>query len=80
MDQIPIPATRVSFVDGRPLRVSGGETMFYDTQDEVARAIGPLVVIDGAIKHTGRAHDRIRCTPRLTMAIKAERIAHDRGA
>jgi hypothetical protein len=80
MDPTPIPATRACLVDGRPLRVFGGETMFYDTQDEVARATGPLVASDGAIKHAGRALYRIRCTPRLTMAIETERIAQDRGA
>ena len=36
----------------------GGETMFYDAQDEIACAVRPqpgrLVVFDGAIKHVGR--------------------------
>jgi SM-20-related protein len=56
----------------------GGETMFYDAQDEVACAIRPqpgrLVVFDGAIKHVGRPPNRICYAPRYTFAIKFERI------
>jgi len=55
----------------------GGETMFYDADNEVACAVTPrpgrLVVFDGAIKHAGRQKNRICYTPRYTMAIKFER-------
>lgn len=61
----------------------GGETMFYDAQDEVTCAVKPLpgrpVVFDGAIKHVDRPN-RICYAPRYTMAIKFERVAADRGA
>lgn len=57
----------------------GGETMFYDSQDEVACAVTPkpgrLVIFDGAIKHVGRPPNRICYAPRYTFAIKFERIA-----
>lgn len=57
----------------------GGETMFYDAQDEVACAVTPkpgrLVVFDGAIKHVGRPPNRICYAPRYTFAIKFERVA-----
>lgn len=56
----------------------GGETMFYDTDDEVAVAVVPrpgrLVVFDGAIKHAGRPPNRICHAPRYTFAIKFERV------
>lgn len=56
----------------------GGETMFYDKNDEVAFALTPkpgrLVVFDGAIKHVGRPPNRICYSPRYTFAIKFERI------
>ncbi|RNF85986.1 2OG-Fe(II) oxygenase [Montanilutibacter psychrotolerans] len=61
----------------------GGETMFYDSQDEVAVALTPkpgrLVVFDGAIKHVGRPPSRICYTPRYTFAIKFERVAIGSG-
>jgi SM-20-related protein len=57
----------------------GGETMFYDAQDDVACAVipkpGRLVVFDGAIKHVGRPPNRICYAPRYTFAIKFERVA-----
>jgi Rps23 Pro-64 3,4-dihydroxylase Tpa1-like proline 4-hydroxylase len=57
----------------------GGETMFYDAQDEIACAVQPrpgrLVVFDGAIKHVGRPPNRICYAPRYTFAIKFERQA-----
>ncbi|HZH43002.1 MAG TPA: 2OG-Fe(II) oxygenase [Lysobacter sp.] len=56
----------------------GGETVFYDAQDEIACAVRPrpgrLVVFDGRIKHAGRPPHRICYAPRYTMAIKFERI------
>ncbi len=55
----------------------GGETMFYDANDEVACAVTPrpgrLVIFDGAIKHAGRPPNRICYAPRYTFAIKFER-------
>lgn len=57
----------------------GGETMFFDAQDDVACAVTPkpgrLVIFDGAIKHVGRPPNRICYAPRYTFAIKFERIA-----
>jgi len=57
----------------------GGETMFYDAQDEIACAVRPqpgrLVIFDGAIKHVGRPPNRICYAPRYTFAIKFERVA-----
>lgn len=57
----------------------GGETTFYDAQDEIACAVRPrpgrLVIFDGAIKHVGRPQNRICYAPRYTFAIKFERIA-----
>ena len=54
----------------------GGETMFYDSQDDVACAVTPkpgrLVIFDGAIKHVGRPPNRICYAPRYTFAIKFE--------
>jgi Rps23 Pro-64 3,4-dihydroxylase Tpa1-like proline 4-hydroxylase len=56
----------------------GGETLFYDQEDEVACAISPkpgrLVIFDGAIKHVGRPPNRICYAPRYTFAIKFERV------
>ncbi|WP_457095577.1 2OG-Fe(II) oxygenase [Lysobacter sp. P5_B9] len=58
----------------------GGETMFYDAQDEIACAVRPqpgrLVIFDGAIKHVGRPPNRICYAPRYTFAIKFERVAN----
>lgn len=57
----------------------GGETVFYDAQDEIACAIRPrpgrLIIFDGAIKHAGRPPNRICYAPRYTFAIKFERVA-----
>ena len=56
----------------------GGETMFFDANDEVVCAVipkpGRLVVFDGAIKHVGRPPNRICYAPRYTFAIKFERV------
>lgn len=56
----------------------GGETMFFDAQDDIACAVipkpGRLVVFDGAIKHVGRPPNRICYAPRYTFAIKFERV------
>lgn len=56
----------------------GGETMFFDANDDVACAVTPkpgrLVVFDGAIKHVGRPPNRICYVPRYTFAIKFERL------
>ncbi len=56
----------------------GGETVFYDANDEIACAVRPrpgrLVVFDGAIKHAGRPPSRICYAPRYTLAIKFERV------
>lgn len=55
----------------------GGETVFFDSQDEIACAVRPrpgrLVVFDGAIKHVGRPPNRLCYAPRYTFAIKFER-------
>ena len=60
----------------------GGETVFYDSLDEVAYAVipkpGRLVVFDGAIKHVGRPPNRICYVPRYTFAIKFERVTASR--
>jgi len=80
MDQAPISATREVLATSRPLGVTGGGTTFHDLHDDVGRAVMPLVVLDGVIRHAGRAPCRIRCAPGYTMAIEIERIAADRGA
>lgn len=55
----------------------GGETVFFDADDEIAAAVRPrpgrLVVFDGAIKHVGRPPSRICYYPRYTFAIKLQR-------
>lgn len=54
----------------------GGETMFFDAQDEVAAVVRPrpgrLVIFDGAIRHVGRPPNRICYRPRYTFAIKLQ--------
>jgi hypothetical protein len=54
----------------------GGETVFYDAEDEIAMAVRPrpgrLVIFDGAIKHVGRAPNRTCYQPRYTLALKLE--------
>lgn len=56
----------------------GGETVFYDADDEIAAAVTPrpgrLAVFDGAIKHVGRPPNRMCYAPRYTFAIKFERV------
>lgn len=57
----------------------GGETLFFDAQDEIAAAIAPkpgrLVIFDGAIRHAGRPPNRICYAPRYTLAIKFESMS-----
>ena len=61
----------------------GGETVFYDGNDELMCAVRPrpgrLVVFDGAIRHAGRPPNRICYVPRYTFAIKFERIGVQAG-
>lgn len=56
----------------------GGETMFFDSDGEIAHAVQPrpgrLVIFDGAIKHVGRPPNRICYAPRYTFAIKFQRV------
>ncbi|UNK50792.1 2OG-Fe(II) oxygenase [Lysobacter sp. S4-A87] len=56
----------------------GGETVFFDSHDDIAHAVQPrpgrLVIFDGAIKHVGRPPNRICYAPRYTFAIKFERV------
>lgn len=56
----------------------GGETVFFDADDEIALAVRPrpgrLVLFDGAIKHVGRPPNRICYAPRYTFAIKFEPV------
>lgn len=55
----------------------GGETLFFDGDQEVACTVRPqpgrLVIFDGAITHVGRPPNRICYQPRYTLAIKFER-------
>lgn len=57
----------------------GGETVFYDADEEIAAAVRPrpgrLVVFEGAIRHAGRPPTRICYAPRYTLAIKLERVS-----
>ena len=54
----------------------GGETIFYDHDDEVSFACAPkagrLVVFDSQIKHSGRSPQKICFHSRFTLAIKLE--------
>lgn len=62
----------------------GGETVFYDSNDEIVCSVRPrpgrLVVFDGAIKHAGRPPSRICYAPRYTLAIKLERAIASEAA
>lgn len=56
----------------------GGETLFFDANEECAYAVSPkpgrLVIFDGAIRHCGRPPNRICYMPRYSFAIKLEPI------
>ncbi len=56
----------------------GGETLFYDADDEIALACVPkagrLAVFDGRIKHSGRPPSRNCHHSRFTLAIKLEML------
>jgi SM-20-related protein len=56
----------------------GGETVFYDKNEEIALACVPkpgrLVVFDGRIKHSGRPPNRNCLHSRFTLAIKLEKL------
>lgn len=55
----------------------GGETMFYNSEDDCVFACTPkpgrVVIFNGAIKHVGRPPNRICYKPRYTLAFKMER-------
>lgn len=57
----------------------GGETLFFDGNDEVAAVVRPkpgrLVIFDGAIRHVGRPPNRICYRPRYTFAIKLQKAS-----
>ncbi|MDM7860067.1 2OG-Fe(II) oxygenase [Alteromonas sp. ASW11-36] len=54
----------------------GGETLFFNRDDDCAYACTPkpgrVVVFNGAIKHVGRPPNRICYAPRYTLAFKLE--------
>lgn len=54
----------------------GGETMFYNSHQDVEAAVTPkpgrLAVFDGSIVHAGRPPNRICYAPRYTLAFKLE--------
>ena len=54
----------------------GGETMFFNEQDDCLFACTPkpgrVSIFHGAIKHVGRPPNRICYTPRYTLAFKLE--------
>ena len=55
----------------------GGETIYYDKNDDAAVVVTPkpgrLAIFDGAINHAGNAPHRVCTTPRYTFALKYER-------
>tara|TARA_B100002049_G_C15888662_1_gene294779 strand:+ start:67 stop:627 length:561 start_codon:yes stop_codon:yes gene_type:complete len=55
----------------------GGETMFYDNNDDCRFACTPkpgrVTIFHGAIKHVGRPPNRICYVPRFTLAFKLEK-------
>ncbi len=55
----------------------GGETIYYDKNDDAAVVVTPkpgrLTIFDGAINHAGNAPHRVCTTPRYTFALKYER-------
>jgi SM-20-related protein len=56
----------------------GGETLFYNDQDDCVFACNPkpgrTVIFHGAIKHVGRPPNRICYMPRFTLAFKLEKV------
>lgn len=56
----------------------GGETMFYNSEDDCVYACTPkpgrVVIFDGAIKHVGRPPNRICYASRFTLAFKLELV------
>lgn len=52
----------------------GGETLFFDSEGDAQVVVSPkpgrLLLFDGAIRHVGRAPNRICFAPRFTFAIK----------
>jgi Rps23 Pro-64 3,4-dihydroxylase Tpa1-like proline 4-hydroxylase len=56
----------------------GGETLFYDNNNDAAFVASPkpgrLVIFDGAILHAGRPPNRICTEPRYTFAMKFEKF------
>ncbi|MEO3878349.1 2OG-Fe(II) oxygenase family protein [Rheinheimera fenheensis] len=54
----------------------GGETMFYNSEDDCVYACTPkpgrVVIFDGAIKHVGRPPNRVCYASRFTLAFKLE--------
>lgn len=56
----------------------GGETLFYNSQDDAEFVCSPkpgrLVIFDGRIPHQGRPPTRICYAPRYTFAMKFEPV------
>jgi SM-20-related protein len=54
----------------------GGETLFFNTEDDCAFACTPkpgrIIIFDGSIKHVGRPPNRICYASRFTLAFKLE--------
>lgn len=54
----------------------GGETMFYNSEDDCVYACTPkpgrVVIFDGSIKHVGRPPNRVCYASRFTLAFKLE--------
>lgn len=61
----------------------GGETLFFDENDDAAFVVAPrpgrLVLFDGSIRHVGRPPNRICHSARYTMAIKFARRENGEG-
>ena len=55
----------------------GGETLFYDNNDDCLFACTPkparVAIFHGSIKHVGRPPNRICYTPRYTLAFKLKK-------
>lgn len=62
----------------------GGETVFFDSDQEARAVVSPkpgrLVVFDGALLHAGKPPNRNCYLPRYTLALKFERAAHATAA
>ena len=52
----------------------GGETLFFDKQQETAFAVNPkpgrMAIFEGSLLHVGRPPNRICTEPRYTLALK----------